>query len=122
MKKLILSMAFLGLGVLGFAQQVEQPKHHKGEHLEKMKQELNLTDSQVSQIKALHDKKAEERKQEMNNKSQERMKKMKENDAEMQKILSPEQYKQFQDMKARKMAERQSKFKDRKAVMPNVTK
>jgi Spy/CpxP family protein refolding chaperone len=67
MKKLILSVAFLGLGVFGFAQTTAKTDHSqkKAERLQKMKQELNLTDAQVAQIKALHESKAAERKQEM---------------------------------------------------------
>ena len=53
--------------------------------MQEMKQELNLTDAQVAQIKTLHEKKAAERKQEMAAKKQDRMKMMKDNEAEMQK-------------------------------------
>lgn len=87
-----------------------------------MKQELNLTDAQVAQIKTLHEKKAAERKAEMTAKKEDRMKKMKENEAEMQKILTPEQYKKFQELKAKKMAERKEKFQDRKSANSAVVK
>lgn len=124
MKKLILSMAFLGLGIFGFAQTTAKADHSqkKAEHLQKMKQELNLTDAQVAQLTALHDKKAAERKEAMATKKDGRMQKMRENDAEMQKILTPEQYKKFQDIKAQKMADRKAKFQSRKANATSVSK
>lgn len=124
MKKLILSSAFLGLGVFGFAQTTAKADHSqkKAERLQQMKQELNLTDAQVAQLKALHESKAAERKAEMTAKKEDRMQKMKENEAEMQKILTPEQYKKFQELKAKKMAERKEKFQDRKSANSAVVK
>lgn len=124
MKKLILSAAFLGLGVFGFAQTTAKADHSqkKAERLQQMKQELNLTDAQVAQLKALHESKAAERKAEMTAKKEDRMQKMKENEAEMQKILTPEQYKKFQELKAKKMAERKEKFQDRKSANSAVVK
>ncbi len=109
MKKLILSAAFLGLGVFGFAQSTAKnadQTQKKVDHLQKLKQELNLTDAQVVQLKALHEKKDDENAVKKEDKAQ----KMKENEAEMQKILTPEQYKKFQELKAKKMAERKEKF------------
>ena len=124
MKKLILSAAFLGLGVFGFAQTTAKADHSqkKAERLQQMKQELNLTDAQVAQLKALHESKAAERKQEMATKKIDRAQKMKENEPEMQKILTPEQYKKFQELKAKKMAERKEKFQDRKSANSAVVK
>ncbi len=124
MKKLILSAAFLGLGVFGFAQTTAKADHSqkKAEHLQKLKQELNLTDAQVAQLKALHESKAADRKAEMATKRVDRAQKMKENDAEVQKILTPEQFKKFQDLKAKKMAERKEKFQDRKSAEATVVK
>ena len=124
MKKLILSSAFLGLGVFGFAQTTAKADHSqkKAERLQQMKQELNLTDAQVAQLKALHESKAAERKAEMTAKKEDRMQKMKENEAEMQKILTPEQYKKFQELKAKKMAERKEKFQERKSANSAVVK
>ena len=124
MKKLILSAAFLGLGVFGFAQTTAKADHSqkKAERLQQMKQELNLTDAQVAQLKALHESKAAERKAEMTAKKEDRMQKMKENEAEMQKILTPEQYKKFQELKAKKMAERKEKFQERKSANSAVVK
>ena len=126
MKKLILSAAFLGLGVFGFAQTTSDRKgdfeQKKAARMQEMKQEFNLTDAQVAQIKTLHEKKAAERKAEMTAKKEDRMQKMKENEAEMQKILTPEQYKKFQELKAKKMAERKEKFQDRKSANSAVVK
>lgn len=124
MKKLILSAAFLGLGVFGFAQTVSKADYSqkKAERLQKMKAELNLSDAQVAQLKALHESKAAERKHEMNAKRGDRMQKMKENEAEMQKILTPEQFKKFQELKAKKMAERREKFQARKSATAEVVR
>lgn len=124
MKKLILSAAFLGLGVFGFAQTTQKADmgQRKAEHLQKMKQELDLTDTQVAQLKALHESKAAERKQDMSAKKEDRMQKMKQNEAEMQKILTPEQFKKYQDLKAKKMAERKEKFQERKSANSAVVK
>jgi len=125
MKKLFLTAAFLGLGIFGFAQTTDRKadfEQKKTERMQKMKQELNLSDAQVEQIKALHAKKAVERKQEMAAKKEDRTRMMKNNEAEMQKILTPDQYKKFQDMKAKKMAKRKELFKKRKAAEPAVVK
>ncbi len=126
MKKLFLTAAFLGLGVFGFAQTTQARKadfeQKKAERLQKMKQELNLSDAQVAQIKALHEQKAAERKQEMLAKKEDRMKMMKDNEADMQKILTPEQYKKFQELKAKKMAERKGQYQKRKAAQTAVVR
>ncbi|WP_313100752.1 hypothetical protein [Epilithonimonas sp.] len=126
MKKLILSAAFLGLGVFGFAQTTSDRKadfeQKKAARMQEMKQELNLSDAQVAQIKALHESKAAERKQEMIAKKEDRMQKMKENEAEMQKILTPDQFKKFQALKEKKMAERKEHFQKRKAANTAVVK
>jgi len=126
MKKIILSAAFLGLGVFGFAQQTKSTDadrmQKKAEHLQKMKQELNLTDTQVAQLKALHESKAAARKQDFDAKKGDRMQKMKENEAEMQKILTPDQFKKFQELKAKKMADRKENFKGRKSADAAVVK
>lgn len=118
MKKLILSAAFLGLGVFGFAQQTTKAEHSqkKTERLQKLKQELNLTDTQVTQLTALHEANAADRKADFDAKKGDRMQKMKQNEAEMQKILTPEQYKKYQELKAKKMAERKENFQAKKKV------
>ena len=119
MKRIILSAAFLGLGVFGFAQHATKAEmgQKKAEYMQKMKQELNLTDSQVGQLKALHEKKAMERKSAIEAKKGDRLQKMKENEVEMQKILTPDQYKKFQELKAKKMADRKANLKTEKEPM-----
>ncbi|MCG2792483.1 MAG: Spy/CpxP family protein refolding chaperone [Weeksellaceae bacterium] len=118
MKKLILSAAFLGLGVFGFAQQTATADmtQKKMEHMQKMKQDLNLSDAQVAQLKALHEANAADRKENMGTSKADKMQKMKQNEAEMQKILTPEQFKKFQELKAQKMAEKKENFKSRRAA------
>ena len=125
MKKLILSAAFLGLGVFGFAQQAQSEgranfAQKQEERLQKMKTELNLTDAQVAQFKELYAKKAADRKQNADAQRMDRMQRMKQNEEDMQKILTPEQYKKFQEMKAKKMEEMRSNFEKRKAETTTV--
>lgn len=126
MKKIILTTAFLGLGIFSFAQTAQDTKadfkQKKIEHLQKMKEELNLTDSQVAQLKALHKQKVDEKKQGMMATKEDRIKMMKDNEAEMQKILTPDQYKKFQEMKAKKMEERKELYQKRKAAEAAVVK
>lgn len=55
-------------------------------------------------------------------KKQDRMKMMKDNEAEMQKILTPDQFKKFQALKEKKMAERKEHFQKRKAANTAVAK
>lgn len=119
MKKVILSSAFLVLGVFAFAQQSNMDKkanfeEKRTERLAKMKTELNLTDTQVAQIKTLQDKKMEARKMEMTQQKQDKhqaMKlKMEQNDQDMKNILTPEQYTKWQEKKQQKMAERKNKM------------
>ena len=119
MKRIILSAAFLGLGVFGFAQHATKAEmgQKKAEYMQKMKQELNLTDSQVGQLKALHEKNTMERKSAIEAKKGDRLQKMKENEGEMQKILTPDQYKKFQELKAKKMADRKANLKTEKEPM-----
>jgi len=76
----------------------------------------------VLQLKTLHEKKAIERKADFEAKKGDRMQKMKENEAEMQKILTPDQFKKYQEIKAKKMADRKANFKDRKKVDAAVVK
>lgn len=117
MKKNVLSIAFVILGTFAMAQQTAkilqkdpaQMEQKRAEKLAKMKAELNLSDAQVSQIKALQEKKMEERKNdpklqaERKAKMEERKAKMEEmkakkeqRNAEMKAILTPEQYKTWE--------------------------
>ncbi len=89
--------------------------------------DLNLTADQENKIKALHEKNAADMKQKMADRKNDRMKmkeemmaKKQQNDAEMQKILSPEQYTKWQGMMAQKKAERQNKMKAYKDKQKNM--
>lgn len=119
MKKIILSAAFIVLGTLAFAQKTDGDKKVKfeekrTERLAKLKTELNLSDAQVTQIKALQDKKMEARKADMQMEKADRRKEMKtkmdQNDQDMKSILTPEQYKKWQEKKEQKMQERKDKM------------
>lgn len=93
----LLSLAlFFAFSVSAFAQDEEgrHGKHHNHEQkLERMKTELGLSDAQVEQIKALHEKKKETNKAE-------RKAKREEFKAEMDKILTPEQRKKAEALHA----------------------
>ncbi len=91
---LVFALLFVFL-VSSFAQEHEKGKHHhnKKERLEKMKTELELSNAQVEQIKALHQKKKEE----SNTQRKENRAEFK---AEMDKILTPEQRKKAEALKA----------------------
>lgn len=123
-KKLVLSVALVAMGTFAMAQtgKIEQSdkaqivqKHE--EKLKKMQSELNLTDAQVTQIKALHERRMAER-----NKNQaerkERMdawkQKKEQRNAEMKQILTPEQYQKWEAKKQQKIKERGAKMKEHK--------
>ncbi|WP_292008978.1 hypothetical protein [Chryseobacterium sp.] len=132
MKKLVLAIAFMGMGSFVMAQQtpsqdkdreakraeMQQKRQQKQqEHLAQMQKDLNLNQSQVSQIKALHEKRDAEMKAEFEQnkaKRQADMDKMKQKreqmDADMKKILSTEQYNKWQ-------ADRKSKMEQKKGDM-----
>ena len=122
MKKFVLSAAFAVIGTFAMAQQTQMPpmrdqqdrkemmQQKKAEQLASMKSELNLTDAQVVQIKALHDKKMAERKanapqmQAERKAKMEAMKAKKEQwNAEMKQILTPAQYQKWEAKRAEKM-------------------
>ncbi len=124
MKKIILSSAFLVLGVFAFSQQTMSAdkkadfQAKQQEKMMKMKTEYNLSDTQVAQIKALHESKMEARKAEIKvektEKRQQMKAKMEQNDQDMKNILTAEQYKKWQDNKQQKMAERKEKMNAKK--------
>ncbi|KQR95606.1 hypothetical protein ASG01_07125 [Chryseobacterium sp. Leaf180] len=141
MKKLVLSIAFIGFGSFAMAQQTQdRPRMNKEEMQQKMMQkeqerltqmqkDLNLNASQVAQIKALHEKNRAEMQRNMQDKKADRQAKMAEmkeknqrrND-EMKSILTPEQYSKWEGQKKAKMDERRAMMKDRgmkgKKMMP----
>ena len=111
MKKIVLSAAFVILGTFAMAQQTPmmnkkdpaQMEQKRQEKLKVMQTELNLTNAQVAQIKALQDKKMAERQQNAPQMQAERKAKMEamkarqeQWNAEMRKILTPEQYQKYQ--------------------------
>ncbi|MDA4747076.1 hypothetical protein NY599_21950, partial [Enterobacter hormaechei] len=82
---------------------------------------------QESKIKALHERNAGDMKQKMAERKmdkekmkQDMMAKKEQNDAEMKKILSPEQYAKWNDIKAQKKAERHDKMKAYKEKSKNM--
>jgi len=115
MKKILIATAIFAATTLAWAQQkssdatqgIKPTKEQKQkEHLAKMKTDLNLTDAQVRQIEALHAKLKEEHKQQKLAGSQgasqvkpQKGEKKKEIQAEMQKILSKEQYEKWESQK-----------------------
>ncbi len=133
MKKLVLAVALVGMGSLVMAQQTP-PQDKEGrraemhqkfqereqEHLDKMQKDLGLNQSQVAQIKALHEKRKNEMKADFDkNKDQRqaRMEQMKakreQMNADMKKILTPQQYDKWQADRKAKMEERKMAMKDR---------
>lgn len=113
MKKLVLGLSLLGGLVFAQAQDTNVPQppkgekcqkcsHKKGEksqegHLDRMKQELNLSDKQVAQIKALHEKGQKEREQERTQQKEKFEQRRENHKKEMKKILTADQYKKWEE-------------------------
>ncbi len=133
MKKLVLAVALVGMGSLAMAQQTP-PQDKEGrraemhqkfqekerEHLDKMQKDLNLNQSQVAQIKALHEKRKAEMKADFDknkDRRQARMQEMKVKrermDADMKQILTPQQYDKWQADRKAKMEQRKMAMKDK---------
>lgn len=133
MKKLIVALAFIGMGSFAMAQQTvpQDKKINREEMKQKMEQkeqarisemqkELNLNQNQVSQIKDLHAKRKAEMKTEFDKNSalrQEKKEKMKANkmqmENDMKKILSPEQFEKWQANKKAKMEQKRAMMKEK---------
>ncbi|MCJ8154268.1 hypothetical protein MKJ01_10905 [Chryseobacterium sp. SSA4.19] len=133
MKKLVLAIAFIGTGSFVMAQQT--PPQDKGErraemhqrfqerekeHLDKLQKDLNLNQSQVAQIKALHDKRKAEMKADFEKNKDQRQAKMQEMkakraqmDADMKQILTPQQYDKWQADRKAKMEQRRMAMKEK---------
>ena len=99
MKKLVLSLAFVGLGTFAMAQQTQAKKFDKAEmhqkheaKLQNMKQELGLSDAQMAQIKELDTKKMEARKADREQKVAQMSAKKQQHESDMKAILTQEQY------------------------------
>lgn len=136
MKKLVLAIALIGMGSLAMAQQTtpqdrqarvaemkQKMEHRQQEHLDQMKKDLNLNQSQVAQIKELQDKRKAEMKAQFENNRADRQAKMDEMkakraqmDADMKKILTPEQYDKWQADRKAKMEQKRMAMKDRKMM------
>ena len=125
MKKIVLSAAFVILGTVAMAQQTPmmnkkdpaQMEQKRQEKLKVMQTELNLTNAQVAQIKALQDKKMAERQQNAPQMQAERKAKMEamkarqeQWNAEMRKILTPEQYQKWEAKKQQNMQHKRQKM------------
>ena len=125
MKKIVLSAAFVILGTFAMAQQTPmmnkkdpaQMEQKRQEKLKVMQTELNLTNAQVAQIKALQDKKMAERQQNAPQMQAERKAKMEamkarqeQWNAEMRKILTPEQYQKWESKKKQNMQNKGQKM------------
>ena len=126
MKKIVLSAAFVILGTFAMAQQTPmmnkkdpaQMEQKRQEKLKVMQTELNLTNAQVAQIKALQDKKMAEKQQNAPQMQAERKAKMEamkarqeQWNAEMRKILTPEQYQKWETKKKQNMQNKGQKMK-----------
>ncbi|AKK73004.1 lipase chaperone [Chryseobacterium gallinarum] len=136
MKKLVLAIAFIGMGGFAMAQQTtpqdkearraemqQKMQQKEQERLAQMQKDLNLNQSQVAQIKALQDKRKAERKAEFEKNKEFRQAKMEEMkakraqmDADMKKILTPQQYDKWQADRNAKMEQRKMAVKERRMM------
>ena len=134
MKKIVLSAAFVILGTFAMAQQTPmmnkkdpaQMEQKRQEKLKVMQTELNLTNAQVAQIKALQDKKMAERQQNAPQMQAERKAKMEamkarqeQWNAEMRKILTPEQYQKWETKKKQNKGQKMQKHQMKKMSAKN---
>ncbi|WP_160139114.1 hypothetical protein [Chryseobacterium sp. c4a] len=136
MKKLVLAIAFIGMGSFAMAQQTtpqdrearraemqQKMQQKEQEHLAQMQKDLNLNASQVAQVKALQEKRKAEMKAEFAKNKEVRQAKMDEMkakraqmDADMKKILTPEQYDKWQADRKVKMEQKRMAMKDRRMM------
>lgn len=118
MKKLVLSAAMLAMGTFAMAQQSQKMQkmdpvkmeQKRADHMKQMQADLNLTDAQVTKLKALHDQKMKERKENAPQIQAERKAKMEQmkakreqHSAEIKNILTPEQYQKWESARKEKM-------------------
>lgn len=128
MRKLVLSVALLAVGTFAMAQNQKMQKmdpaqmeQKRADHMKQMQAELNLSDAQVTKIKALQDRRMAERKKNAPQMQAERKFKMEQmkakrdqNNAEMKQILTPEQYQKWETSKKGKMQKRGQMMKSKK--------
>jgi Spy/CpxP family protein refolding chaperone len=81
--------------------------HHRGDMLKKMQEDLNLTDEQVLAMKELRKTMAQKRKEALK-KAMEAIKTQ--DDAELKKILTEEQYKEFTEKREKMRAHVKERF------------
>ena len=137
MKKIVFSAAFVVMGTFAMAQQTPmmnkkdpaQMEQKRQEKLKMMQAELNLTSAQVAQIKALQDKKMAEKQQnasQMQEQRKAKMEAMKERqeqwNAEMRKILTPEQYTKWEAKKQQNMQNKRQKMQQHQMKKMSATK
>lgn len=134
MKKVILSLALVGLGTLATAQQREVTPEQKAKQearktemkkkfeekqkmqMEKMTKELNLSEAQISQLKALKKGHKEEMERDRAQNMEKRKQMKEQRDAEMKKILTPDQFKRWEvlrDENHKKMQEKRGSVKEK---------
>lgn len=131
MKKLVFSFALVGLGTLAMAQQTQKKEitpeqkakfeQRKTERFEKMKADLKLSDAQVSQIKTLQEQNKVQREKMMAERKaqmQEHKAKREQMQADMKKILTPEQYVKWEEMKKENMTKKTSMMPKKKMHKP----
>lgn len=132
MKKLVLAIAFIGMGSFAMAQQTTpqdrearraEMQQKEQEHLAQMQKDLNLNASQVAQVKALQEKRKAEMKADFVKNKEVRQAKMEEMkakraqmDADMKKILTPDQYDKWQADRKVKMEQKRMAMKDRRMM------
>lgn len=128
MRKLVLSVVLLAVGTFAMAQNQKMQKmdpaqmeQKRADHMKQMQAELNLSDAQVTKIKALQDRRMAERKKNAPQMQAERKAKMEQmkakrdqNNAEMKQILTPEQYQKWETSKKGKMQKRGQMMKSKK--------
>ncbi|WP_162087466.1 DUF342 domain-containing protein [Chryseobacterium aquaeductus] len=132
MKKFVLAIAMIGMGSFAMAQQAPQDKKFNREEMKQkmqekeqermaeMKKELNLNQSQIAQIKGLHEKRKSEMVNNFEKNKEQRQAKMAEMkakrqqmDNEMKNILTPEQYAKWEAGKKAKMEQRRAMMKEK---------
>ena len=137
MKKNVFSAAFVVMATFAMAQQTPmmnkkdpaEMEQKRQEKLKMMQAELNLTSAQVAQIKALQDKKMAERQQNAPQMQAERKAKMEamkarqeQWNAEMRKILTPEQYQKWETKKQQNMQNKRQKMQQHQMKKMSATK
>lgn len=111
MKKLIIA-AVLMMGMTTFAQEKLSSQQRNEKHLAKLTTELSLTEKQQKEVGAIlaeqsakREAKIENRKKLSEANREERKAEMQSNDAKIKAVLTPEQTKKWEELKAKKKEE-----------------